>query len=152
MAALRPISRLQCGARSQQGFTLIEILVAMSLLAVGLLAVALNTAQGLKSKIDTEVYSRAMQVTSFVTEPLGRAISINTETFINQLQSVSSGISHEGFTIEIKNAHDARDNSLLDSPTPLLTPPYTLVLDIQFQKDSNASLQFASTHVFVPTP
>jgi prepilin-type N-terminal cleavage/methylation domain-containing protein len=152
MAASHPIKFFTSKENHQQGFTLIEILVAMSLLAFGLLAVAMNTVQGLKSKVDTQVHSRAMLVSSLLTEPLNRAIEVNTETFVNQVKTLSSGTSVDNFTIAVRNSTDAAGNDVVQTPVSQLTPPFTLVLDINYQKDNNTALQFASTHVFVPSP
>lgn len=152
MAALHLIKSTHTPHSRQRGFSLIEILVAMSLLAFGLLAVALNTTKGLKSKVDTEVHSRAMQVSSLYIEPLNRAIEVNTQTFINQLQSIGSGSNYQDFTLKLSSSQDAAGNDITQTPTDMLSPPFTLVLDIQYKKDNSSALQFASTHVFVPTP
>ena len=152
MAALRPIKSTHMSQSRQGGFSLIEILVAMSLLAFGLLAVALNTTKGLKSKVDTEIHSRAMQVSSVYIEPLNRAIEVDTQTFINQLQSIGSESNYQNFTLKLSSSQDAAGNDITQTPTAMLSPPFTLVLDIQYQKDNSSALQFASTHVFVPTP
>ena len=136
----------------QYGFSLIEILVAMSLLAFGLLAVTMNTTKGLKSKVDTEIHSRAMQVSSHYFEPLNRAIEVDTQTFINQVQNIGAGTNYQNFTLSLTSSHDADGNDITQTPAGMLRPPFTLVLDIQYKKDNNTALQFASTHVFVPAP
>lgn len=63
------------------GFTLIEVLVTLLVLALGLLGIALYTGEGLRASADNNVRATALQVASQVVEPLHLAARGGAATF-----------------------------------------------------------------------
>lgn len=143
-----------------KGFTLIEVLVALVIFAIGLLGLGLQLSKNLNVTINKEVHSSVMQLALQSVEPLNLAILQSRSNFKQALNSLSSTPAFDtnnsqlnNFTISINSAIDSNGQSVLSSNNlGTLIPPFTVVLNVKYTNDNGESLNFQSTHVFVPPP
>lgn len=70
-----------------RGFTLIEVMVTIAVLAIGILGIAMYTAVGLRTGAENTVRATALQVASQVMEPLNAAARGGPATFQAALAS-----------------------------------------------------------------
>ncbi len=63
------------------GFTLIEVMVTLAVLAIGILGIVMYTAVGLRTSAENNVRATALQVASQVMEPLTKAARGGPGTF-----------------------------------------------------------------------
>lgn len=68
-----------------RGFTLIEVLVTVAVLAIGILGIAMYTAVGLRTGAENNVRATALQVASQAVEPLNAAARGGAGAFHNAL-------------------------------------------------------------------
>ena len=145
---------LQATDRNQTGFTLIEILVAMTLLAIGILGISLNTTQGLKAKIDSHLHASVMQVATRSIEPLNQALHTSTNQFDSELTRIRNGIdatsNNYPFKIAATRATDALGNDLFNTEVAQWHAPFELLINIRFQPDNGIPLNFPLAYVLVP--
>ncbi|MDH5545165.1 MAG: prepilin-type N-terminal cleavage/methylation domain-containing protein [Gammaproteobacteria bacterium] len=135
---------------TQSGFTLIETLVAITVLTVGMLSISMNLTLGLKSRIDTEIHSEAMQVTAQYVEPLSIAAGSDLERFRDLIMSLNTVPAQSRYQVSINSVHDAKQVDLRDAPSGSWEPPFTLVMNVAYRGKNNLALNFPTTHVFVP--
>lgn len=64
-----------------RGFTLIEVMVTLAVLALGILGIAMYTAVGLRTGADNNVRATALQIASQVVEPLHAAARNGASAF-----------------------------------------------------------------------
>lgn len=143
-----------------QGFTLIEVLVALVIFAIGLLGLGLQLSKNLNVTINKEVHSSVMQLALQSIEPLNLAVLQSRSNFKQALNNLgvspvfnTNNSQLNDFTISINSAVDSNYQSLLSTDNlNALVPPFTVVLNIKYTNDNGESLNFQSTHVFVPPP
>lgn len=153
--------------QGEKGFTLVEVLVAMLVFAIGLLGIASHLGQTIKANSRSDVHKTAMDVTFRIVEPLNQAIRQSNAAFQNTLLQLSSQqtLNHvissgnataEQFTLAITRAHDR--NLPGDNPADLLTsnrpdlwiPPFTVSVQVQFAGDQGQPLNFITHYVLTP--
>lgn len=148
------------GMNKSIGFTLIEVLVALAIFALGMLGLGLQMSKNLNATINKEVHSSVMQLALQSVEPLNQAVLIKKENFLSALNNLNTfgqapvfdtnNSQHNEFKISIASAIDSNGNALLATDIDTWLPPFTVVLNIEYVKDTDNSLNFKSTHVFVP--
>lgn len=73
--------------RQARGFTLIEVMVALAVLAIGILGIVMYTAVALRTSADNNVRATALQVASQAVEPLNAAARGGASAFHGALAS-----------------------------------------------------------------
>lgn len=148
--------------RHSNGFTLIEVLVSLTIFAVGLLGLGFHLAQDMKSKINTQVYPSAMQIANQTIESLNEALKSGNDDFarflahyrqeVEPLLARGNPISEQLHIHLAKNAppSDGNGRSLLDTATRDWKPPYTVNFVIRYTGQNNTTLNFPVSYVFVP--
>jgi len=142
------------------GFTLIEVLIALAIFAIGLLGIGLQITKSLNTTINKEVHSAVMQLTLQSIEPLNHAIQTDVDRFKSVLSNLSiteqspafntNNSQFSDFKISVTSATDSLGNEILSTNNANWKPPLTVVLNIEYSKDGSSELSFMSTHVFVP--
>ena len=146
--------------QKHSGFTLIEVLVALAIFAIGILGLGLQLGKNISSTINKEVHSSVMQLDMQAVEPLKQAINASTERFntlLNELNTngltpvFSTNYSEKNnFEISVFSATDATNNNLFTTDSSQWTPPFSVVLNVKYNQQEGQPLNFKSTHVFVP--
>ena len=144
------------------GFTLIEVLVALVVFALGMLSIALHTTQSIKSKIDTQIHSTVMQIASQYMEPLNRALLISPEAFSSTLNNLGNrgtdplfaegNPSADNFQIQIASAVDRNNVNLINTAVPPSEwrAPFSVTLNITYTGERGETLTFPMTHLLAP--
>ncbi len=144
----------------QRGFSLIEVLVALLVFAIGMLGIALHSNLGLQHRLGNEIHNNAQRVARLVIEPLNQALRQDKATFRQALQRLAEQaeapayFAHDnavvaGFYIEIE-AWDRDDRPLLNLASDQWRPPYTLSLNLNYAGADGVEANFVSSHVLVP--
>ncbi len=144
--------------KRQQGFTLIEVLVSMSLFAVGMLGIALYLAKGLQTTVNNEAHAMAMRVAQQAVEPLYVASNQSRASLKTALEKSTTNpfpfTYHSALASQFNITIDAtdRDNKkLLQNKPEDWKPPFTVVLNVEYD-DGHNTLHFDTAHVLVPPP
>jgi len=148
--------------KQQIGFTLVEVLVSLLIFSFGMLGVAMQMSEGLKSSVGRTVHNSVMHIALQSIEPLKQAVEISNEEFQDKLKTLNSSVTSppfansdsqlEKFTINITSAKNENLVSLLDAPLIDWAPPFTIVLKVTYEGNNDVDLSFFSTHVLVPPP
>lgn len=141
----------------ENGFTLLEVLIALWLLAVGLLGVASYSPWALKTSIDADVNASAFLVLNQIVEPLETLLTSDPAQFKTQLQQLSAGqraLSSYGgansarFSLKLAGK-DRNGLDLLTTDPTAWRPPLFLKVTLS-HTGSGGTTEFPYTHVFVP--
>ncbi len=142
----------------EQGFTLIEILVALLIFAIGALGIAQVTGNAIVTSVDNNARAMALNIASQQLEPLYLAAGNGNAAFKAALNSfnggrvVSGNANRDSYTITILQAQDSSPApvNLLTSATPASwVSPLTIAASITYvgrsgTKTANASFTFIS--------
>ena len=144
--------------RKNKGFTLVEVLISLVIFAFGMLGVAMQMSKSLSSTVSNEVHSSVMQLAMQSIEPLNNAVLQSRDTFRTTLNNISNtpafatnNSQFKTFDISVNSALDSNNNSLFSATTNSWTPPYTIVLKVDYTGKENNTLSFFTTHVLVPS-
>jgi len=147
--------------RKNKGFTLIEVLISLVIFAFGMLGVAMQMSKSLSSTVSNEVHSSVMQLAMQSIEPLNNAVLQNRDTFNTALNNLANfgdtpafatnNSQFKTFDISVNSALDSKNNSLFSATASSWTPPYTIVLKVDYTGKENNTLSFYTTHVLVPS-
>lgn len=145
----------------QTGFSLIEILLAMAIFAVGMLGIAMHMGQSMKNSANNSMHAGAMQAASTLTEQLNQLVRRDVKQFQTLLQdfqtprllnpSISTNPG-EQFRLQVLQATDssALGHDLL-SNTDYFSwrPPFTISMEVSY---SNAAITHRFPLNYVLTP
>jgi len=150
--------------KSDEGFTLIEVLVSLVLFSIGLLGVALQFGNEIRNRVDVEIHSSIMQIAMQAVEPLHNALSTNNAALfqieLNNLNInstpafVTNNSNLANYAITIATAIDSNPiatggpNNLLVTDVTLWQAPYNVVLHITYTGRDGVILTFPTTHAF----
>ncbi len=134
------------GRARMKGFSLIEMLVSLLIFSIGLLGVGLQLARGMKATANNDIYANAMVVSSQAMEPLNAALKQGNNNLRTALRDFSknskkhnmkSSAVQQNFNVTIKSARDANNINLMAGAVGLWQPPYTVILNVQYQGGQN---------------
>lgn len=142
------------------GFTLIEVLISLLIFAFGMLGVTLQMSKSMSNTISNEVHSSVMQLAMQSIEPLNTAVLKNQDTFNDALNNLvnfgntpafaTNNSQLKTFNIRVDRALDSNNNSLMTTASSNWSPPYTIILKVDYVGKENTTLSFFTTHVLVP--
>lgn len=154
----------QIQKNNMRGFTLIEVLVSLTIFAVGLLGLGFHLAQDIKSKVDTQVYPTAMQVANQAIETLNEALKSDSDVdfaryldyyqnSVNAFETTGNPLSKHLHIQLAENAPpiDGNGQSLLNTQMASWQPPYTVNFVVRYDGQNNNTLSFPVSYVFAPT-
>jgi prepilin-type N-terminal cleavage/methylation domain-containing protein len=144
--------------RKQKGSTLIEVLVASIIFALGILGISGSLGKGVHSSLDNNARAIASSVATQVVEPLYLAASnlqigvLDESEFIDVLvemneATVTGNDGRDDFTINILEARDSDDLDVLANAPPF-SSPIRVVIEVGYEglKDVKTT---RSTYTFV---
>jgi prepilin-type N-terminal cleavage/methylation domain-containing protein len=147
---------------NMKGFTLIEVLVSLTIFAIGLLGLGFHLAQDMRTKIDTQVYPTAMQIANQTIESLNESLKTSDDEFarflaryqqsVDALETTGNPISEE-LQIQLADnspAIDGNGKPLLNTAVANWQPPYTVNFIVRYTGQNNTTLNFPVSYVFVP--
>lgn len=144
------------GRKRQHAFTLVEVLVSLSVFAIGMLGIGLSLTKGLKNVVHNDVHSAAMRVVQQEVEPLHIAVQqgrARLQTALNAAsttQIIAEAPLQGRFSVSVNGAMDRNGLDLLSADTAVnWAPPYTVVLEVVYN-GPKGQLKFPTAHVLVP--
>ena len=144
--------------RTNAGFTLIEILIALLIFALGALGIAQVTGNALVTTADNNARAMALNIASQQLEPLYIAAGKGNAAFKAALNTFNGGLTVNGnnnrdaYTITITQAEDSSAppiNLLTSTATATWVSPLTIAARVTYNgrngvKTANASFTFIS--------
>ncbi len=143
----------------QGAFTLIEVLVSITVFAVGFLGISYYMTRSLQNTLTTEVHASAMQISLQASEPLEQSLRSGKQQLLAAITNFQTpqtpsfsidGYIAEGFTIQIQQALDANNLNLGTTPINDWAAPYTIFLNVTYTDKKNNPTSFITTHTLVP--
>ncbi len=143
----------------QHAFTLIEVLVSITVFAVGLLGISYYMTRSLQNTLTTEVHASAMQISLQASEPLEQSLRSSKQQLLSTITNFQTpqippfnieGYITEGFTIQIQQALDANDLDLNTTPISDWAAPYTIFLNVTYTDKKSNQTSFITTQTLVP--
>lgn len=115
----------QAAGRTRKGFTLVEVLIAMTILAGVVLTMAMNTTSSARSVATSGVRSRAQ---AMVDQQIARARTWPTYATLSQLANAQYNVSQNGLTSSTQIALDTTSNKNVTTVTVTVTGSSTATL------------------------
>jgi len=143
----------------QGAFTLIEVLVSITVFAVGFLGISYYMTRSLQNMLTTEVHASAMQISLQASESLEQSLRSSKQQLLATLTNFQTpqapsfslnGYLAEGFTIQIQQALDANNLALGTTSINDWAAPYTIFLNVSYTDKKNNQTSFITTHTLVP--
>ena len=150
-----------------QGFTILETLIAMGIFAVGILGVALYTGNGLKHTLDNNPRAAALSTVSRLIEPAYRSTNGNAGAIENLIESFNDSAQGgtpgryekhirgnnemDSFAVRIASAFDNNGEDLLNTAMPSneWASPITLGFVINYEGIDGNEKRFMTNYTFV---
>ncbi len=143
------------------GFTLIEILVALLIFALGALGIAQVTGNALVTAADNNARAMALNIASQQLEPLYLAAGNGNAAFKTALGTFNGGLAVNGnanrdsYTITILQAQDSSNppiNLLTNNATATWVSPLTIAASVTYTGRSGTKTATASFTFISPGP
>ena len=145
-----------------KGLTLVEVLVALALFAIGMLGMALFTGNAIKVTSDDNVRAIALYTTANELEKVFVAGGHTAEAFSAALEdfdtdddvntystTVYGNSGRDSFTVEILAARASNGvNVLLNNNPSTWTPPINMAVEVRYDEDPSISVRTTYTFVY----
>jgi len=145
-------------AKSQAGFSLLEVLIALIVFTVGFMGVSQYTGNALKRSADDNSRAVSLSAISQLLSPMYVAASTSPTAFKNALDQFTAAdglpvsVGNDNYTVRISEAKDDAGTSIINASNPdTWVSPVRIGVTVTYQ-GLNGNIVSKAPYTFILTP